>query len=399
MHVAVNAQLLSAETSYRAAGVSKYSYHLLRALHQAATAEDVNFTAFVPASAAPIIAADLANRQRIENSKASKSTAQYIRLAQTSLPMQQPLVRIAWEQTWLPLRLAQIRADLVHGLVNVLPLSGQTPGVVTVHDLSFLRMPEVLPAFKRRYLAALCQRSVHKAQQVIAVSQQTADDLMHYFGLASRKINVIHNGVDERFEPGDPRQIAQFRREHGLPHRFLLYIGTLEPRKNLPLLIRAFARWRATAGPSQQDVKLVVAGAKGWFYEQIFAEVNRLHMTEHVLFPGFLPDEDLPNWYRAALAFVYPTRFEGFGLPVLEAMSCGTPVICSQAPSLLEIVGDQALTHAVDDEEGLSRHMAQIVKNAELRAALAEGGLQRARAFSWVRTATETLAVYRLVLK
>ncbi|MEZ4656394.1 MAG: glycosyltransferase family 1 protein [Caldilineaceae bacterium] len=320
-------------------------------------------------------------------------------MEQTRLPVQQPLVRIAWEQTWLPMRLAQIRADLVHGLVNVLPLSGRTPGVVTVHDLSFLRMPEVLPALKRRYLAALCRRSVHKARQVIAVSQQTADDLMHYFGLASGKINVIHNGVDARFQPGDPTQIAQFRREHGLPERFLLYVGTLEPRKNLPLLIRAFARWRESAPRHDHDVKLVVGGAKGWFYEQIFAEVNRLHVAEHVLFPGFLPDEDMPNWYRAAHAFVYPTLFEGFGLPVLEAMACGTPVICSQAPSVLEIVGDQALTHAVDDEATLSNHMAQILANRDLRMALADGGLQRARTFSWVRTAVETLAVYKLVLK
>ena len=398
MHVALNAQLLSAEASYRAAGVSKYSYHLLRALNNAADgAENIRFTAFVPASAAALVAADLANQQPFVSPVTGKKAVMHVGLEPTALPVQRPLIRIGWEQFCLPRRLAQIEADLVHGLVNVLPLSGPTPGVVTVHDLSFLRMPQVLPAFKRRYLAALCRRSVDKARQVIAVSQQTADDLMHYFGLDHRKICVIHNGVDERFQPGDPGQIAQFRRQHGLPDRFLLYVGTLEPRKNLPLLIQAFARWRDGAHGADQDVKLVIGGAKGWFYEQIFAEVNRLRITEQVLFPGFLPDEELPNWYQAAHAFVYPTLFEGFGLPVLEAMACGTPVICSQASSLLEIVGKHALTHAVDDVEGLSRHIAQLVENAELRSALAQGGLHQASAFSWQRTALETLAVYQSI--
>lgn len=397
MHVALNAQLLSTETSYRAAGVSKYSYSLLTALAHIASAEDnLRFTAFVPATSAQVLAEEGQLRGGVSHTP-KNGPMHGVALEPTYWPVHNPLVRIAWEQLRLPHRLTRLKADLVHGLVNVLPLSGGTAGVVTVHDLTFLRMPQLLPAFKRRYLAALCRQSVYKAERVIAVSRQTADDLVHYFQVPTSKISVIHNGVDERFHPGRAQEVELFRQRHRLPARYLLYLGTLEPRKNLPLLLRAFARWKAAAGRDYQDVVLVLAGAKGWFYEEIFAEASSLHLQEQILFPGYLPEEDLPSWYRGAHAFIYPTLFEGFGLPVLEAMACGTPVICSQAQSLLEIVGDQALTHAVDDVETLSRQIENLFEQPDLHRALSTGGIKQAAKFSWKRTASETLAVYQSI--
>jgi glycosyltransferase involved in cell wall biosynthesis len=279
-------------------------------------------------------------------------------------------------------------------LVNVLPLAGATPGVVTVHDLSFMRLPEKLPAAKRLYLARLCQASTHKARQVIAVSQQTADDILHFFGVQASKISVVYNGVAAQFGPGDALATAQFRQQRGLPARFMLYVGTLEPRKNLEMLIRAYAGWLRDAKGEEAEIRLVLAGAKGWFYERIFQQVTELGLTDRVLFPGFIAEAELPEWYRAAKFFVYPSLFEGFGLPVLEAMACGTPVLCSQASSLLEVAGDAALTFPPSSEDGLAAGLAALVRQPALRAELRERGLTRAALFTWSRTAAATWEIY-----
>lgn len=377
MHVAINAQLLSTAATYRGAGVSNYSRHLLTALGALASADqrqDLTLTAFVNTAA---------------------YAAAGIAVDQSRLPLQQPLARIAWEQSILPFLLQQKRADLVHGLVNVLPLTTTIPGVVTVHDLSFVRTPEALPRAKRWYLTQLCRASVHKAVQVIAVSQQTADDLLHYFALSADKISVIHNGIAPHFAPPSPAALAAFRQEQNLPDRYFLYLGTLEPRKNLPFLIRAYARWRESTTASERDIPLILAGGKGWFYDKIFQLVTELDLADDILFPGFIPDEALPLWYGAATAFIYPSYFEGFGLPVLEAMACGTPVLCSDIAPLREVAGDCALYVGVDDEIRLSQYLGEISTDSVLTDELRTAGLHRAAHFSWRRTAHATAALYQ----
>ncbi|HMN26650.1 MAG TPA: glycosyltransferase, partial [Caldilineaceae bacterium] len=186
-----------------------------------------------------------------------------IQVEHTAPILQHPLLRIAWEQVVLPQHLRRLQADLVHGLVNVLPLSASTPAVVTVHDLSFMRLPATLPAAKRFYLARLCRASVQKARYIIAVSQQTADDLMHFFGVKAGQISVIHNGVAAHFRPGDPAATALFRQQRNLPERFMLYLGTLEPRKNLEMLVRAYASWLRVAKGEERELRLVLAEQKG----------------------------------------------------------------------------------------------------------------------------------------
>jgi len=375
MHIAINAQLLSDQQSYRGAGVSNYSRHLLASLGE--LVEDGStghrFTAFVNTSHAETAG---------------------IHIQRTRWPLQRPLARIIWEQSRLPLQLQQLRADLVHGLVNVLPLTTRVPGVVTVHDLSFMRMPESLTVARRTYLTRLCQASVQRAAHVIAVSRQTADDVMHYFDIPAAKISVVHNGVAASFVPGDSITTAAFRQTKNLPARFLLYLGTLEPRKNLELLLKAFARWRNQARADERQIKLVLAGGKGWFYTEIFWLVNALDLEQSVLFPGFIAENELPHWYQAAEGFVYPSRFEGFGLPVLEAMACGTPVLCSQASSLLEIVGTSTLTFPSHSEEELAAGLALLTGQPALRADLSAKGLVQARQFTWRNTAQATIAVY-----
>jgi len=324
--------------------------------------------------------------------------AQSIQLSVTNSILQKPLARIGWEQTYLPMALRSNQADLVHGLVNVLPLATSVPGVVTVHDLSFVRTPEKLPRAKRFYLTQLCQASVQRANQVITVSQQTADDLMHYFDVEADRIQVVHHGVGSQFCPGNVDEIEAFRRQKRLPERFLLYLGTLEPRKNLLYLIRCFARWRTMAeAKDHHDVPLILAGAKGWFYDEIFQLVKELDLTEQVLFPGYIPDAELADWYRAAHIFIYPSLFEGFGFPVIEAMACGTPVLCSEASSLLEVAGDSAMTFGPENEEELIYGLTQLMNQPKLCQEFRQQGLKRAKNFTWQRAAQETLAVYDMV--
>lgn len=370
MHIAINAQLLNTEESYRGAGVSNYSQNLLTALGREPGGH--RFTGFV---------------------SDPHFHAKNVTLRCSRGFVANPLVRIAWEQTALPLALKQLDADLVHGLVNVLPLATGVPGVVTVHDLSFVRMPEKLPSAKRFYLTRLCGASVAKAERVIAVSRQTADDLMDCFGVDAQKIEVVYNGVAENFSPGDAAETEQFRRSADLPARFLLYLGTLEPRKNLARLIDGYDRWRER-DPAARDVALVLAGGKGWYYDEIFQRVRERGLEDAVHFPGFIPGPQLPHWYRAAEAFVYPSLFEGFGLPVAEAMACGTPVICSDAASLLEVAGDAALIFPAEDTDGLVDALHTLFAQPEVGADLAQRGLARSRRFTWKQTAQETLTVY-----
>ncbi|MBX3011067.1 MAG: glycosyltransferase family 4 protein [Caldilineaceae bacterium] len=379
MQIALNAQLLNTSQSYRGAGVSVYCQQLLAQLGQIATAAtaDLQLTAFVNGPRRPLPGV-------IQQS--------------SRWPLHQPLVRILWEQTVFPWSLQQQPPDWVHGLVNVLPLATAAPGIVTVHDLSFLRLPEKFRGAKRWYLSQLCRASVAKARHVIAVSRQTADDLQHFWQVDAQKISVIYNGVSEEFTPAPASAVAAFRQRRALPARFFLFLGTLEPRKNLPLLIRAFAQWRAQTTPENRAVALVIAGAKGWFYEQIFALVTELQLQEVVLFSGYVPVEELPDWYRAAELFLYPSLFEGFGLPVLEAMACGVPVICSDTGSLVEVAGESALIFPAQDEGALVHCLHQFTGDATLRADLRRAGLTRAQQFSWQRTAQQTVELYRTLL-
>ncbi|MCX7707335.1 MAG: glycosyltransferase family 4 protein, partial [Anaerolineae bacterium] len=210
------------------------------------------------------------------------------------------------------------------------------------------------------------------------------------------RVITVYNGVDDAFCPADPAAVAAFRRARGLPDRFILFLGTLEPRKNLGALLRAYAAVRTRSG--EGTPKLVIAGGKGWFYERILTEVDVLGLGDDVIFPGYVAADELPWWYRAAELFVYPSRFEGFGLPVLEAMACGTPVITTTSSSLPEVAGDAAILVDPDDVSALSDAMERLLADPDLRSALRAAGLQRAARFSWKRTAAETARVHGDVL-
>ena len=389
MKVVVNAQLLHTGSSYRGAGVSSYCRNLL--------------TAFAAQTGGHELLAFLNDRNF-----SCPQGRPGLNLRYTRWPAAAPLPRVIWEQTVLPLAARAVQADLVHGLVNTLPLATNAPGVVTVHDLSFLRLPESFPRLKRLYLAGLSRASVRKARRVIAVSRQTAADVRAQFGVDSRRVEVVYNGVGAQFRPLPAAEVSDFRQRMGLPSRFLLYVGTLEPRKNLPHLLRAYADWQANS-VTGRDVALVLAGAKGWHYQEIFDLVAELGLTERgsrapseqgrtVHFPGFVPEQDLCLWYNAAGAFVYPSLFEGFGLPVLEAMASGTPVICSDAPSLQEVAADAALIVPAQDQPALQDAFERLFTEQSLAAQLRHRGIRQAGRFSWERAAAETIDVYEAAL-
>jgi glycosyltransferase involved in cell wall biosynthesis len=214
--------------------------------------------------------------------------------------------------------------------------------------------------------------------------------------------------VTRGFSPASPDQVAAFRRHKGLPERYILFLGTLEPRKNLVRLVDAYAKVRQTACPPGQGAggearqgqfpALVIAGGKGWFYDEILARVTELGLTGAVIFPGFVPADELPWWYRAAELFVYPSVFEGFGLPVLEAMACGTPAVTSAVSALPEVAGDAALLFNPEDVGEIADAIHRVLADPVLANQLREAGLRRAEHFSWAHTAMATAAVYRDVL-
>lgn len=311
------------------------------------------------------------------------------------LPMSRPPVRIAWEQSVLPLELVRERADLLHALAFVSPLAWRGKSVVTVYDLSFLRFPEVYNRSNRLYLGTFTPPSLRRAERVITISEDARRDVIELCGVAPERVTAILLAADARFAPAGAADVEAFRRRQGLPERFVLYQGTLQPRKNVETLVRAYALLRSQGN---DDHILVLAGPRGWQHEPIFDLIRQLGLEGAVMFPGFVPDDDLPLWYSSATVFAFPSRYEGFGLPLLEAMACGTPVVSSNASSLPEVVGDAGLLVDPSDAEGLSGSLRRLLEDEALRSSLSAAGRARAQTFSWRRTASETVQVYREVL-
>jgi len=293
--------------------------------------------------------------------------------------------------------LRQIHPDIVHYPANFSRWAGRggvasAKVVLTVHDLSFLRAPEWFRRERAAYYRAAIRPSVRLADVVIADSQATAEDLKTFLGVSGDRVAVVLLGVDDALRPADAPEIKRVRVKYGLPERFYLYLGTIEPRKNLPRLIEAFD---AIAGKT--DAGLVIAGREGWKADatrRAFAEAAH---RDRVKFPGFVPADDMAAVMSAAVAFVWPSLWEGFGLPPLEAMACGTPVVTSKTSSLPEVTGDAALLVDPANVDEIAATMLRVSEDVALRARLREAGLARARTLTWRRTAEQTAAVYRRV--
>ncbi len=297
-----------------------------------------------------------------------------------------------YEQMALPLELLALGADLLHSPDFIPPFRRPCRSVITIHDLAFLRYPDLLTPESSRYYGQV-GRAVKSADQVIAVSEATRRDVLELLKADLAKVTVVYEAAGDDCVPLPEAEVAAHRRRLGLPERFILFVGTIEPRKNVPVLLKAFARtWKKLRVP------LVVVGRKGWLYDEVFRTKEALGLGDEVTFVGPVNGGQLVYYYNAADCLVLPSLYEGFGLPVLEAMACGKPVVTSNVSSLPEIVGDAGLTVAPADEEGLADAIVKVLSDDGLSGYLSQQGLRRARRFSWDRAARETFAVYRKAL-
>ena len=371
--VALNAQLLSLEPGYRGAGVSHYIHSLLT---------------WLPRVESRLRWLALMGHTRANFPGWEQQRAWW--------PTSTPPLRILWEQLAQPCQMRRAGVDLVHAPVYVGPLVCRSPVVVTLHDLSFYLYPELFRPFQRNYLRKFTRLTVRRAAGVIAVSESTRTDAIRILGVPPERITVIHNGVDDEMRPLPADQVSAFRRRRSLPEKMILFLGTLEPRKNIVTLLEAFALLRREGNLAHQ---LVVAGGRGWYYEEIEIAVQRLGLQDLVIFPGYVDQKELPLWYNAAELFVYPSIYEGFGLPPLESMACGTPVVAANTSSLPEVVGDAGILVNPLDSGALAEAMKRVLGDPEAGRTLRNAGLERAKQLSWRNTAEMTAQFYHRVLE
>ncbi len=304
-----------------------------------------------------------------------------------------PLPRL-WTHARLGLELACRSPDVLFVPAHVVPLAHPPASVVTIHDLGYLAFPQAHTARRRLELELTTRWSLRAARLTIAISQATKDDLVRHYGADPARVRVVHHGLGESFQPVEsPLAIAAAREHHDIAQRYLLYVGTVQPRKNLERLIDAFAL--VANRPELTGVQLVIAGGRGWLSENIERRAADLGLAKRVRLCGYLPDADLPALLSGALAFVFPSLYEGFGMPVLEAMACGAPVLTSNTSSLPEVAGDAALLVDPSNTEEIAAGITRIASDGGLRGRLYARGLARAASFTWDRCARETLAVLK----
>jgi glycosyltransferase involved in cell wall biosynthesis len=362
----------------RIGGIGRCAINLLQALQACMTAEcpDMELVVFTAPQTAPEVLADLKIPvcRRFEGVKST-------------------LLRSAF---CLARGVVSERIDVFHGLdqSDIPFFSKKSPYVVTLHDILPLMLPWAFP-LKHRLVSRLALARVRQqADGVLVPSTAVKHDVMERLRIPADRIFVVPWGCEAQFQPsGDPLYFEGVKARYGLPARYLLFVGTLEPRKGLSTLLHAFARLRASH--PNGDLKLVIAGGQGWGDETLRTTQKTLKLHHDVIFTGFIDELDLPHLYRGALLFVYPSLSEGFGLPILEAMACGTPVITSTTSSMPEVAGEAAILVEPGDPEALATALALLLNDEARRDELRRRGIRRARQFTWQAVARQTLQVYR----
>jgi glycosyltransferase involved in cell wall biosynthesis len=366
MRIGIDARL----THYTTAGIGQYTINLLNALAQADSADD-----FVVFQSRKARAALLEGR----NSRC--------------LGLWTPSHH-RFEPYLLGLELLQYGLDVLHSPDFIPPFGGHFKSVITIHDLAFLLYPRFLTRDSARYYGRIDQ-AVRRTDHIIAVSESTRRDIVNLLGVSEDKITVIHEAADPLYRPLGREEAMDFvRNRFAVPDRFILFVSTIEPRKNVEGLLRAY---RQFLDDYKLDLGLVLAGASGWLFEEVFRLVDELDLHKACRFLGRVNQEELLHLYNAARCLAHPAFYEGFGLTPLEAMACGTPVVVSNVSSLPEVVGDAAILVDPEDEEQLTVALWRLATDDDLWRELRERGLQRARAFSWDKTASRTVEVYHRV--
>ncbi len=370
MRIGVDARLMH----HQPAGISRYTWHLLNALAQ--IDRDNEFVVFQHRKHRdPII--------RQPN----------FRRATLYAPAHSRL-----EQIMLPIELLPYRLDLLHSTDFIPPLHSPTPTVITVHDLAFLHWPHFVTKDSAAYYGQI-DRAVTRARRVIVPSEHTRQDLIGQLGAPADKVSVIYEAADPSFVPLPLEETRQaVCKKFGIPPSYIFTVGTIEPRKNLNGLLQAFRILKDRYSVSA-ETGLVIAGSKGWLYDETLETIETLGLTDCTFLLGRVSDKDLHRLYVGARCHIHPAYYEGFGLPPLEAMACGTPTIVSNVSSLPEVVNDAALLVDPRDWEEIAVALHRLLTDDDLHAELRRKGFQRASCFSWEQAARQTLEVYRAVVE
>ncbi|HEX4263097.1 MAG TPA: glycosyltransferase family 1 protein [Verrucomicrobiae bacterium] len=358
-------------------GIAQYLFALLRAFLP--YANENKFVLFVLEEDLPLF--DFA-----------RSSMQLVPVAEK---FRSPVKNILWHQNVLPRLARSLQLDVLHvPSYRRLPWSRPCPLVATIHDLAPFRVPKKYSWTRMFYGRVVARRLAQRQDAIIAISENTAQDIGQFFKVPDERIWVIHNGLEhDRFFPGSREQArAETARRHDLRAPFFLYVARLEhPAKNHVRLISAFNEFKSATG---LDWQLVFGGSDWHGAETIHAAARISPFASDIRFLGFVADDELPDLYRAADAFVYPSLYEGFGMPPIEAMACGCPVICSTRGSLGEVVGDAAAIVEPDDIGSIAKQLAWLATSSDARERLRKAGLAQAKKFDWNRTAEETLSLY-----
>jgi len=311
------------------------------------------------------------------------------RMRRVTVRPHNPLLRIPIS---FPLALARERIDVVH-VQYVAPPLCPARIVVTVHDIAYDRHPELFTRAEVARFRLLVPLTVRRASAVLTVSEFSRRDIVRRYLVPPERVIVAPDAADPMFRPiHDEAQLDAVRERYGTGDEYILCVGNLQPRKNLRALIDTYVRLRRTDATRH---RLVLVGRKAWLHDDIFAAARDSGYAGELVFTGYVPDADLVALYNAAAVFVYPSLFEGFGLPPLEAMACGTPVVCSNTSAFPEVVGDAALTVDPRDPEALAAAIATVLGDANMRANLAAAGLRRAAYFSWETTTRTIVSTYQ----
>ncbi len=300
-------------------------------------------------------------------------------------------VRIGWMQLRAQRALDAVRPDVAHFTNGMIPVGSPVSTIVTVHDMSLRLYPHCHPVRRLLLNRPLMHVAISQAEAIVTVSHSARRDLLRFHGVAPERVSVVHEAASPAFHPiADRATLERARAKYDLPPRFALYVGTIEPRKNLMRLVEAFAEARAQGIPHH----LVCVGPYGWSSRDLAGRIERLGITDAVHFTGYVDFNDLPAIYNLGEFFVFPSLYEGFGLPVVEAMASGVPVLTSNTSSLGEVAGDAAETVDPASTDALAGAIYRMATDPERRIDLVRRGLERSRSFSWAQTAKDMLAVY-----
>ncbi len=364
MHIGIDARL----TYYRTGGISTYMRRLVQALEMLDNSN--HYTVF-------------------QSRKSQEALTTRFEHAALWTPCHHRLERLA-----LSVELARFKLDVLHSPDFIPPLRGARRHIITVHDLTFLHYPQYLTADARRYYSGHIQQAVEQADHILVDSKATQRDLMTMLNVPAAKITVHMLGVDERFQPLPHDVTEAVIRKLELPENYILFVGTLEPRKNIAGLLDAYSRLLKRL-PDAPPILMV--GKRGWLFDETMALIDKMQLQDRVIWRENVDDENLPTVYNRASMLIAPSFYEGFGLTALEAMACGTVPIVSNRSSLPEVVGEVGLQINPDDPVALAEAMEKTLLDIHWRQAMRAAGLKRAAQFTWDKTASIVLSTYRTV--